>query len=53
MRAVEDDLDIIDIAESWLTDSTEQAGVAIDGYKTFWKDRLDVKAGGGWSSIVC
>jgi hypothetical protein len=44
MRAVEDDLHIIGMAESWLTDSIEEADVAIDGYKTFWKDRLEVKA---------
>jgi hypothetical protein len=53
LRAVEDDLDIIGIAESWLTDSIEQAEVAIDGYNTFRKDRSEVKTGKGWSCIVC
>jgi hypothetical protein len=52
LRAVEDDLDIIGIAESWLTDSIEQAEVAIDGYKTFRKDRSEVKTGKGGGVIL-
>jgi hypothetical protein len=52
MRAIEDDLDIIGIAESWLTDSIEQAEVAIDVYKTYRKDRLEVKAGKGGGVVL-
>jgi hypothetical protein len=44
--------DIIDIAESWLSDIIEQTEVAIDWYKTFQKGRLEVKVGKGGGVIL-
>lgn len=45
MRAIEDYLDIINIAESWIIDGVKQAEVTIAGYKKFLRDRSEVKAG--------
>lgn len=54
MHALEYDLNIIGIPKSWLNpDSIEHGQVAIDGYKIFWRDRLEVKAGNGGGVVLC
>ena len=41
----ENKIDVIGVAESWLSDNVIDAELCIDGYKLYQKDRLQVKPG--------
>ena len=43
--AIENKIDVIGVAESWLSDNVIDAELCIDGYKLYQKDRLQVKPG--------
>lgn len=45
--AMENDLDIIGIAESWLTDNILQSEVNLNGFTLYRKDRCRVRPGRG------
>ena len=52
MYALENSLDIIGVAESWLNENILDSEVAIDGYTLFRKDRNRLKPGRGGGVLL-